>query len=67
MENISRTRISLNLPSDMVDKIDSYAKSMNINRTAAITVLCNQALEYSDIVSSLPSLLELAKKEENSK
>ena len=35
-------KISINIGTNVLDKIDSYANEMGVNRSAAITFLCNQ-------------------------
>lgn len=38
-------RINANIPTDTLSRIDEYAERMSINRTAAILVLVNIALD----------------------
>lgn len=55
---MAKVRLNVNLEDKMMDRIDEYAKEMNITRTSAITVLCSQALDYQRVINSLPSLIE---------
>lgn len=51
-------RVNFNLPAETVEKIDDYANRMNINRTTAVIVLCNQML---DSMKATESIKELSK------
>lgn len=54
-------RVNLNLPEDVVKRIDAYADKMCITRTAAVVMLCNTALDSQKAMSDLSELLVLAK------
>lgn len=51
-------RVNFNFPVEIVEKIDDYAERMNINRTTAVIVLCNQML---DSMKATESINELSK------
>ena len=53
----------MNLPSDLVNKVVSYANKMGLNTNSAYIVLLNQALDQKDTIDNLPIMLELFKKE----
>lgn len=53
----------MNLPSDLVNKVVSYANKMGLNTTSAYIVLLNQVLDQKDTIDNLPIMLELFKKE----
>ena len=55
---MAKVRLNVNLEDKMMARIDEYAKAMNITRTSAITVLCSQALDYQQVINSLPMLIE---------
>lgn len=55
------TRVTVNLNSDLVRRVDAYGESMNINRTSAVAVLLSQALNEQKAVSDLSELLELVR------
>lgn len=55
---MAKVRLNVNLEDKMMARIDEYAKAMNITRTSAITVLCSQALDYQQVINSLPRLIE---------
>lgn len=60
---IEKTRVNLNFPIETLKRVDEYAENMSINRTAAIMVLLNMALDSKKAMNDLSELLEIAKKE----
>ena len=42
-----KTRINLNIPTSIVDKVKKYADEMGLNLTSAFIVLLNKGLEQS--------------------
>lgn len=60
---IELKRVNMNLPSDLVNKVVSYANKMGLNTTSSYIVLLNQALDQKDTIDNLPIMLELFKKE----
>lgn len=61
-------RLTINLPKTLIDSVDNYADSMNINRTSAIAVLLSQALNTQQAMADmtkLTSMLEQKAKGEN--
>lgn len=58
---IAKTRINMNLPNETLKRVDDYAEYMNLNRTSAIVVLLNTALDSKKALEDLSSLLELQK------
>lgn len=56
-------RVNLNLPEDVVKRIDAYADKMCINRTTAVVMLCNTALDSQKAMNDLSELLIMAKAE----
>lgn len=51
MKKIILKRVNMNLPADLVKKVESYAEKNYLNVTAAYIVLLNQALNRSKICS----------------
>lgn len=51
------------LEESIIEKLDDYAKSMDISRSAAIAVLVNQAMEYSNAINALPQMLKALEKQ----
>lgn len=60
-------RINMNLSDTLVKKIDSYAKDMGINRSAAISVLLSTQLQQQEALGTMKSLVEFVDKEKESK
>lgn len=53
-------KVTMNFSEDFLSKVDEYAKDMNINRTSAINVLVNNALDYAralKFAETVPSVL----------
>lgn len=59
---MSKVRLNVNLEDKVLARIDEYAKEMFITRTAAIAVLCSQALDYQQVIYSLPRLIDKSNK-----
>lgn len=57
-------RLNLNMPVDLVARIDEYAERMCINRSSAINVLCNLALDSQQAVGTMEELLRMVKEEQ---
>lgn len=51
MDKVETCRINLNMPCNLAYRLDEYARKMNINRTSAICVLLNLALDSQKEVS----------------
>lgn len=54
-----KVKVNATMDPEHVAKIDAYAKRMGINRSAAITVLTNQALSYTEMFERLPQMLDV--------
>ena len=67
MEKPETIRINLNMPIELLTRLDNYATNMNINRTSAICVLINTALESRKAMNDLSKLLELYQQSDNEK
>ena len=64
MERVETNRINLNMPCDLANRVDEYASKMNINRTSAICVLLNLALDSQKAMSTLEQLLQVYQEEQ---
>ena len=51
-------RLNMNMPVDLIEQVDEYAKRMNINRTSAVIVLVSTALEQKNAMSVIDTLLD---------
>lgn len=63
----SITRVTVNLNSELVEKVDKYAEDMNINRTSAVAVLLSQAINEQKVISDMSELLKLVQAEQSKK
>ena len=64
MARVETTRMGMNIPTELMDKLDEYADRMNISRTSAVCVLLSQALDSQKAVNDLGELLKLVKVEQ---
>ena len=55
------TRVNLNLPKQLVERVDNYAKERGLNKTSSYIVLLNQALTQNDMQKNMPELVNYAK------
>ena len=65
MAKVETIRINLNMPCDLTNRLDEYASKMNINRTSAICVLLNLALDSQDAVKVMGELMRLVKEKQD--
>ncbi len=56
-------RVTCNLSSDLVQKIEDYAEQNGINRTSAVSVLLSQALQGQQAMSDLNKLVKIYERE----
>lgn len=59
---MAKKKVNVMLEESVIEKLDDYAQNMDISRSAAIAVLVNQAIEYSNAISALPKMLETLEK-----
>lgn len=59
--SVATKRINISMDTAQIERIDRYAEEMCLNRSSAITVLTSQALEYRELLSRLPEILDLMK------
>ena len=57
LEKRNITRVNMNLPTKLVEEVKKYADELGLPTTQAYTVLINYALEYKEMLNSLPQLL----------
>jgi hypothetical protein len=51
----------MNLKAHLVKRVDAYASELNINRTAAISILLTQAFENQEVIKAaqfLPGIID---------
>lgn len=56
-------RVNMNLSEELLEKVDSYAELMGINRSAAISVLISTQLQQQDALVVLKSVSDIVEKE----
>ena len=57
LEKRDITRVNMNLPTQMVNKVKEYAEELGLPITQAYTVLINMALEQKDMLKNMPQIL----------
>lgn len=57
-------RMNVQLPEELINKVDAFANTLHINRTAAVSVLLFQALQMNE---GMETLKELNKKYDDHK
>lgn len=55
-------KLAVNVKPELIDKIDAYADKLNITRTAAVSVLISQALDFDASFEMLTELKKLSDK-----
>lgn len=64
MVKVETSRLGINIPTDLMERLDEYAYKMNINRTSAVCVLLTQAMDNQKAMSDLGELLKLYQQQE---
>ncbi len=60
--NCALRRINLRMPEELLYEVDTYARKMNVNRTAALNMLVLTSLEHKNMEHIVEGLiLELRK------
>lgn len=57
--NIEFTRVNINVPNNLIERVKKYAESIGINTTSAYIVLLNNALDQKDTLTNLPEIVNL--------
>jgi len=60
-------RLNMNMPADLIQQVDEYAKRMNLNRTSAVIFLVSTALEQQNTMSVIHELLHRFELEEKAR
>lgn len=61
---VETTRMVMNIPLDLLAQLDNYASRMCINRTSAVCVLLNQALNNEKAIADIAELLKVYQDEQ---
>ena len=59
-------RLNINLPKELDNRVSQYAERMTLNKTSAIIVLLQQALDNQKMISDVSELLDYVKQLEDS-
>lgn len=51
------SRVNINLPTSVVNRVKEYAVANGLNTTSAYVVLLNKGLEQNDLFNYLPKVL----------
>ena len=52
------TRMTINLPTELVNRVEDYAIKFYVNRTTAMTILLNSALDTSKALGDMNELVK---------
>lgn len=55
-------RLNMNVPDELLKKVDSRAKAMNVNRSAYINMALTRQVETEEMTSNFPMLLDIMNK-----
>ena len=64
MARVETVRFGMNMPAELMKKLDDYADRMNISKSSAVCVLLSQALNSQKAMNDLGELLRLVKEEQ---
>lgn len=62
---IELTRVNVNLPTSLVNRVKSYSFELGIPATQGYVLLLTKALDNDDVIRYLPKLLELYEESKN--
>lgn len=60
---MSVKRITINVDEHLLSRIDSYAESMGVTRTAAISFLCANQLLQNETVNAISGAIDVINKQ----
>ena len=53
-------RVNINLPSELLEKVDAYATMMNVNRTSAICFLLSNQFRQDEAMQVIKEAISLS-------
>lgn len=56
-------KLVCNIDSDLLAMVDTYAATLHINRTAAVSVLLSTALKQDRLMSDLSNMMDVIKQD----
>lgn len=57
MARVETTRLGINMPTELMKRLEDYASRMNISKTSAVCVLISQGLDNQKVIDSMSDLL----------
>lgn len=64
-KEIELTRVNVNLPTNLVEKVKKYAVEMGLTTTSAYITLLNNGLDQKNTIDFLSQLISKVQNEEN--
>lgn len=55
-------KVSLNIPDELLVRIDEQAKSLSLSRSAYVSMTVTKAIQTEKILNSLPKVMEMNEK-----
>lgn len=52
-------KYNFNFPTELIERVDQFGERLNINRTSAMCVLLNTALQNDKMIESVPTVIEM--------
>ena len=62
---VELTRVNINLPKNLVEKVKEYGESLGINTTSAYIVLLNQGLDQKTALNNFPLMFQMFQEAKN--
>ena len=62
MKTKTKTQISVNMDTKLLNKLDEYATNMSISRSGAIAILVTIGINQDILINQLPELIKAANK-----
>ena len=62
---VELTRVNINLPKNLVEKVKEYGESIGINTTSAYIVLLNQGLDQKIALNNFPLMFQMFQEAKN--
>lgn len=59
--NFKYTRVNINIPTTLVERVKAYADSLGMPYTQTYVLLLNQALNNASVIEQLPELITMIK------
>lgn len=60
----AKSRVQVLIDADVLKRIDDYAQTSGVSRSAAIAMLCTDSLDQREFMANFPQLLKLFQTEQ---